>query len=80
MSGLSLIPYPSPRLTMRNGRLVGQRGLGRFAWLTNMFRTMETRRHLSEMDARMLQDIGISRSEALRESARAPWDITQSRL
>lgn len=32
------------------------------------------RRKLSEMSDSQLDDIGISRSEALREAERAPWD------
>jgi uncharacterized protein YjiS (DUF1127 family) len=28
------------------------------------------------MDDRMLKDIGVSRSDALEEAARAPWDLT----
>ncbi|HEY4253287.1 MAG TPA: DUF1127 domain-containing protein [Roseomonas sp.] len=38
-----------------------------------------TRRQLLEMDERMLKDIGISRTEALREAARVPWDNGTSR-
>lgn len=34
-----------------------------------------TRRILAELDARQLKDIGVSRSEAEAEAARAPWDI-----
>lgn len=44
------------------------------AWLAMVMRNVETRRHLAEMDARMLKDIGISRSDALEEANRAPWD------
>lgn len=36
---------------------------------------LETRRDLAEMDARMLQDIGISRADAMQEVNRAPWDL-----
>lgn len=45
-----------------------------FAWMRRTLQAVESRRHLAEMDARMLADIGISRAEALREAARAPWD------
>jgi uncharacterized protein YjiS (DUF1127 family) len=31
------------------------------------------------MDRRMLADIGISRSEALEEAGRAPWDLAPRR-
>ena len=40
-----------------------------------MLRAITTRRHLAEMDDRMLKDIGISRVDALREAERLPWDL-----
>lgn len=48
-------------------------------WLRRAFEAIETRRHLAEMDRRMLADIGVSRSEALEEAARAPWDLMPRR-
>lgn len=48
---------------------------GWLAWLAAMLRAIETRRHLQEMDDRMLKDVGISRLDALREADRAPWDL-----
>lgn len=48
-------------------------------WLRRAFEAIETRRYLAEMDRRMLADIGISRSEALEEAARAPWDLMPRR-
>ncbi|PZW38921.1 uncharacterized protein YjiS (DUF1127 family) [Humitalea rosea] len=54
----------------RAGLLRGlAQGLKR-AWVA-----IETRRDLSEMDARMLHDIGVSRADAMREVNRAPWDL-----
>jgi len=50
-----------------------------FAWLRRVLDASESRRHLAEMDPRMLADIGISRAEALDEAARAPWDLTPRR-
>jgi uncharacterized protein YjiS (DUF1127 family) len=50
-----------------------------FNWLQRALQAFETRRHLAEMDARMLSDIGISRAEALDEAARAPWDLAPRR-
>jgi uncharacterized protein YjiS (DUF1127 family) len=47
--------------------------------LRSMLHAIESRRHLAEMDARMLSDIGISRCEALEEAARAPWDLMPRR-
>jgi uncharacterized protein YjiS (DUF1127 family) len=49
------------------------------AWLRDLLRAIETRRYLEEMDARMLKDIGITRTEAQKEAARAPWDIDPRR-
>lgn len=51
-------------------------------WFTRLRRTLqaiESRRHLAEMDRRMLADIGITRSEAREEAARAPWDLAPRR-
>lgn len=49
----------------------------RQAWATfmEMRRARRTRRLLTEMDDRMLADIGIGRGDALMEASRAPWDI-----
>jgi hypothetical protein len=44
-------------------------------WLAVTLRVVTTRRQLAQMDDRMLKDIGITRSEALMESERSPWDI-----
>ena len=44
--------------------------------LRAMWRALQTRRQLAEMDDRMLRDIGISRVDALQEADRLPWDLT----
>jgi uncharacterized protein YjiS (DUF1127 family) len=47
-------------------------------WLDGLRRTLEaarTRRILSDLDPRLLKDIGISRADAMQEAARAPWDL-----
>ena len=44
--------------------------------LRAMWRSIQTRRQLAEMDDRMLRDIGISRADALQEADRLPWDVT----
>ncbi|WP_198370767.1 DUF1127 domain-containing protein [Roseomonas rosulenta] len=52
------------------------------AWLARLRRSLqaiESRRYLAEMDRRMLADIGLSRSEALEEARRAPWDLAPPR-
>ncbi|WP_108662364.1 DUF1127 domain-containing protein [Acuticoccus kandeliae] len=38
------------------------------------------RRALDRLDDRLLEDIGVARAEAARESARAPWDAPIERL
>jgi uncharacterized protein YjiS (DUF1127 family) len=43
--------------------------------LHRMWRAAVTRRQLARLDDRALQDIGISRAEALAEAGRAPWDL-----
>ncbi len=48
---------------------------GWLAWLAEAMRAVSTRRRLAQMDDRMLKDIGLTRSEALEEADRAPWDI-----
>ena len=48
-------------------------------WLALAMQAISTRRHLAEMDGRMLKDIGLSRSEAMAEAARAPWDFGPTR-
>jgi uncharacterized protein YjiS (DUF1127 family) len=44
-------------------------------WLLRTGQAIETRRQLAEMDDRMLQDIGISRADALVEAERSSWDL-----
>jgi uncharacterized protein YjiS (DUF1127 family) len=55
------------------------RGSGWFAGLRRALQAIESRRHLAEMDRRMLADIGLSRAEALEEARRAPWDLAARR-
>lgn len=72
MSGRTL-PLPSAASGVVAAR--AKRG-GWLAWMAHCLRAIETRRHLAEMDDRMLKDIGITRVDALREAGRAPWDLT----
>ena len=60
-------------------RATAPRGTAWIDWLRRVFHAIESRRHLTEMDRRMLADIGLSRSEALEEAARAPWDLAPPR-
>jgi uncharacterized protein YjiS (DUF1127 family) len=46
------------------------------ARIADIRQAVEGRRAISLMDARMLSDIGLSRSEALQEINRRPWDTT----
>ncbi len=65
--------------TSNTPRTFAPRGTAWTAWLRRVLRAIETRRQLLEMDRRMLADIGISRTEALEEAARAPWDLAPRR-
>jgi uncharacterized protein YjiS (DUF1127 family) len=60
-------------------RSLAARGTDWFLKLRRVLRAIETRRQLAEMDQRMLADIGLSRSEALEEAGRAPWDLAPRR-
>lgn len=60
-------------------RSTAARGSAWFAWLRRAMKAIETRHQLADMDRRMLADIGISRSEALEEAGRAPWDLAPRR-
>jgi uncharacterized protein YjiS (DUF1127 family) len=51
------------------------RRAGIAARLAMAWRFISTRRHLREMDDRMLKDIGISRSQANFEATRPVWDV-----
>jgi len=44
-------------------------------FLTRLWRAYDTRRQLSELDAHLLRDIGITRLDAQIEAARKPWDL-----
>jgi hypothetical protein len=51
---------------------------GAFGWsalLQRVITVVGTRLQLQELDERMLRDIGMTRHDAQREAARAPWDI-----
>ena len=62
-----------------HARFIAARGNGWLVPLRRAMQAIETRRQLAEMDRRMLADIGISRSEALNEASRAPWDLAPRR-
>jgi uncharacterized protein YjiS (DUF1127 family) len=43
-------------------------------WMARVWRNKMTRHHLTEMDERMLADLGISRAQAEFEASRWMWD------
>jgi uncharacterized protein YjiS (DUF1127 family) len=43
--------------------------------LSGLTGVARSRRRLTELDDRMLRDIGVSRAEADREADRAAWDV-----
>ena len=55
--------------------LAGRTGHALRIWV----RTLTTRRDLSDIDDRMLADLGISRAQADFELSRTPWNAVQSR-
>ncbi|MBU8546448.1 DUF1127 domain-containing protein [Roseomonas sp. ROY-5-3] len=74
MSGFSLSRGGVRRTAQAPSRQDGLPARGWADRIAMMLHAMTTRRHLAAMDDRMLKDIGVSRSEALQESSRAPWD------
>lgn len=50
-------------------------GKGIFARIAAAFALAAQRRQLAALDDALLEDIGLTRSEARREAARAPWDV-----
>jgi uncharacterized protein YjiS (DUF1127 family) len=72
MSNLTMTHFASARTN--TGRSVG---IGHLAnAISAMFRAWTTRRDLSDLSPRELEDIGLTRQAALAESRRLPWDLT----
>ncbi len=72
-STLTQVRFVPPRI----GRAtVRQAWAHAWAMLAEMRRARHTRRLLTEMDDRMLADIGIGRGDAQMEASRAPWDVS----
>ena len=44
-------------------------------WVSDARAARRQRIRLSDLDARMLRDIGVTETEALREARRALWDV-----
>lgn len=53
---------------------VSARPTGLLKTVTNMLQLRKERRALASLDAHALNDIGISKFEALDEAARSAWD------
>ena len=72
MSG-NLAFFPRTRIGFRPRRSIG--GAFARAWdrLRSIGRVMPTRRHLVEMDERMLKALRIARAQADFELSRTPW-------
>ena len=67
---------PAPSVFRRPAGLASPRA--GFAWvqhLTRFWRAYDTRRQLTELDAHLLRDIGITRLDARIEAGRKPWDL-----
>ena len=75
MSAHMLTSEAAPRAGRLAIRKSDQAGRSWLDWLDQALRAVSTRRYLTEMDDRMLRDIGISRTEAFEEANRAPWDF-----
>lgn len=56
-------------------RVQGRGGKGIFARIVEGFALAAQRRQLASLDDALLRDIGLTRAEARREAARAPWDV-----
>lgn len=52
---------------------------GAVSVLHEMMRARASRRLLTEMDDRLLSDIGIGRGDAQHEASRSMWDLTPHR-
>lgn len=46
-------------------------------WLLNVTSLHRQRRSLAQLDARLLDDIGLTRAEAIKESQKPVWDAPQ---
>ena len=44
-------------------------------WISDARATRRQRIRLSDLDAHMLRDIGVTETEAVREARRALWDV-----
>jgi len=66
--------YGEP-LRLRQYRPLAEPSPSLWATLRVAWGRHRSRRRIAQLDPQMLKDIGVSRSEAEAEAARAPWDI-----
>jgi uncharacterized protein YjiS (DUF1127 family) len=52
-----------------------RRGMHPLRWITDAFATHRQRLHLEDLDAHLLEDIGIDRYTARSEAQRSFWDL-----
>lgn len=58
--------------------VLANRPIRRKSWLSSVFSWLNFRRqqrHLARLEDHILDDIGLTRSEALEESRRIEWDV-----
>lgn len=68
----SIAPVTNTSFTMRVPRQnIGYAGLG--SMLLRWYDRARQRRQLADMDARMLDDIGVSRHQAIAEARKPGW-------
>ncbi len=54
---------------------VQRRRIGLLTWLATLNALFRARKTLGEMDARLLDDIGVTPTEARKEANRPFWDV-----
>jgi len=63
------------QITLRSAGIASSRSTARAAAALNAIQLWRSRRALARLDARMLEDIGVSAEAAAAEASRAPWDV-----
>lgn len=63
------------QITLRSALHTSSRSKSRAASALGALQLWRSRRALARLDARMLEDIGVSADAAATEAARAPWDV-----
>ena len=63
------------QITLRSAGLASSRSTSRAAAALNAIQLWRSRRALARLDARMLEDLGVSAEAAAAEASRSPWDV-----